>query len=113
MMLMCLSLLACICCIDAFSLSPSPSFHRLVHQSKQQQYRADSNDNMKTTTKNKRSLEMRWGLKGNNPQQKIEGVSDGVNVRDTGKSFSWFIYLQICICICMYMYSLFFHSFFD
>ena len=28
---------------------------------------------------------MRWGLKGNNPQQKIEGVSDGVNVRDTGE----------------------------
>ena len=75
-----LSLLASKCYVDAFSLGPTSSLQRFVHQ--RQQLRKPNMNNIQTK---KRTLEMRWGLKGNNPQQKIEGVSDGVNVRDTGE----------------------------
>ena len=74
-MMMSLSLLVCMNSgVHGFSLSSaSSSIHRIAYQRRIESYT------------NKRTLEMRWGLKGNNPQQKIEGVSDGVNVRDTGK----------------------------
>lgn len=80
MLLMCLSILSMLGCVGAFSLSPSSSLHRLVQHQGNQHSAYSANVN---TYRNTRTLDMRWGLKGNNPQQKIEGVSDGVNVRDT------------------------------